>query len=85
MDLRVDQQEALVFLSECVNVKTANPPGDEARMTDVLVRRLGAAGLAVRTHPLSPGRANLLARLPGTGERPALILSGHTDTMAAAP
>jgi hypothetical protein len=51
MELLVDQQEALSFLSECVNTKTANPPGDEARLTDVLARRLGAAGVAVATHP----------------------------------
>ena len=77
----MDEHEALVLLSECVNINTANPPGDESRLTNVLARRLGAAGVAVATHPLSPGRANLLARLPGAGERPALILSGHTDTV----
>jgi hypothetical protein len=36
-------------------------------------RVTGAAGLSVETNPLAPGRANLLARLPGAGERPALI------------
>jgi succinyl-diaminopimelate desuccinylase len=77
----VDRQEALALLCECVNIKTANPPGDEARLTDVLAERLRTAGLAAETHILAPGRANLLARLPGTGERPALILSGHTDTV----
>src|SRR6266849_3942137 len=81
MERLVDQQEALAFLTECVNTKTVNPPGDEAGLTGVLARRMVGPGLEVATHPLAPGRANLLARLPGSGERPALILSAHTDTV----
>jgi len=81
VDPPLDPQEALSLLCECINVKTANPPGDEARLAGVLAGRLEAAGIRTDTHALAPGRANLLARLQGAGERPALVLSAHTDTV----
>ena len=38
-------------------------------------------GIRAEVQPLAPGRANLCARLPGQGGRPALIFSAHTDTV----
>lgn len=81
MELSVDAQEAVGFLADCVRVNTANPPGDEARLADLLARHLRAADVAADVQPVAPGRANLLARLQGSGERPTLVLSGHTDTV----
>lgn len=81
MEWSVDPQEAVGLLAECVRVKTANPPGEEARLAEILARRLGGAGVPVEVHVLAPGRANLSARLAGSGGRPALVLSGHTDTV----
>lgn len=45
-------------------------------LADLLARHLRAADVPAEVQPLAPGRANLLARLPGSGERPALALSG---------
>jgi succinyl-diaminopimelate desuccinylase len=81
MDIRPDPAEALALLSDCIKVRTANPPGDEAPLVDMLFRRFQSAGLPTEVLPLAPGRSNLLARLQGTGERPPLVLSGHTDTV----
>jgi len=81
VDPPLDAEEALALLCECINVKTANPPGDEARLAGVLAGRLEAAGVHTDKLALAPGRANLLARLQGVGKRPALILSAHTDTV----
>lgn len=81
MEWSVDSQEAVGLLAECVRVKTANPPGEEARLAELLARRLDGAGIPVEVHALAPGRANLSARLAGSGGHPALVLSGHTDTV----
>jgi len=81
MHLPVTSDEAVALLSECINTKTVNPPGDEARLTEVLARYFQAEGISTESQSLAPGRANLCVRLPGTGGRPALILSGHTDTV----
>jgi succinyl-diaminopimelate desuccinylase len=64
-----------------VRLDTTNPPGREAPAADMLAARLEAAGLTVARHEHAPGRPSLVARWPGDGERPALCLTGHLDTV----
>ena len=47
--------------------------------------QLGAGGPACeqRTIADDSGRPNLIARLPGRGEAPPLLLQGHVDVVAA--
>jgi succinyl-diaminopimelate desuccinylase len=67
---------------ELVRTETINPPGDEARAARILAARLEAAGLEVVAHELGgPERTSLVARWPGTGDAPALCLTGHLDTV----
>jgi succinyl-diaminopimelate desuccinylase len=67
---------------ELVRTETINPPGDEARAARILAARLEAAGLEVTAHELGgPERVSLVARWPGTGDVPALCLTGHLDTV----
>jgi succinyl-diaminopimelate desuccinylase len=67
---------------ELVRTETINPPGDEARAADILAARLEAAGLEVVAHELGGReRTSLVARWPGTGDAPALCLTGHLDTV----
>ncbi len=66
---------------ELVALETINPPGGEAQAAELLGARLQAAGLSVAYYELAPGRPNLVARLEGRGERPALAMTGHLDTV----
>jgi len=67
---------------ELVRTDTINPPGNEARAAQVLAARLEAAGLDVAVHELGgPERTSLVARWPGSGDAPALCLTGHLDTV----
>jgi succinyl-diaminopimelate desuccinylase len=66
---------------ELIQARTVNPPGDEARAASLLARRLEAAGLEVSAHDHAPGRTSLVARWPGSGDAPALCLTGHLDTV----
>jgi succinyl-diaminopimelate desuccinylase len=67
---------------ELVRLDTANPPGNEAAAAGLVAHRLAAAGATVRLHELAPGRAGLVAHLPGTAPGPTLCFSGHLDTVA---
>ena len=75
---RIDPVE---LTRELVRIDTVNPPGNEARCLDLLGELLTGAGFRVEDVPLAPGRPNLIARLPGTEEVPALAFTGHFDVV----
>ncbi|MEA2132702.1 MAG: succinyl-diaminopimelate desuccinylase [Solirubrobacteraceae bacterium] len=66
---------------ELIRTRTVNPPGDEEKAASLLGARLEAAGLEVSAHEFAPGRTSLVARTRSRGERPALCLTGHLDTV----
>src|SRR3954471_20984151 len=55
--------------------------GNETRAVDYLRRVLEAEGIPTKTFALDPARANLVARLNGTGRRPPLLILAHTDVV----
>jgi succinyl-diaminopimelate desuccinylase len=77
----VHRQSATDLALELIRLDTINPPGREEAAADLLAARLEAAGLDVARHEHAPGRTNLVARWPGSGDRPALCLTGHLDTV----
>jgi succinyl-diaminopimelate desuccinylase len=58
-----------------------NPPGNEAAVVEILASRASAWGLTPRIVEVAAGRPNLFVELAGSGERPAVLLSGHSDTV----
>jgi succinyl-diaminopimelate desuccinylase len=73
--------DVVELTQELVRTRTVNPPGDEEKAASLLAARLEAAGLEVTSHELAPGRTSLIARTRSRGERPALCLTGHLDTV----
>ncbi|MEU2245371.1 M20/M25/M40 family metallo-hydrolase [Streptomyces sp. NPDC019224] len=70
--------------SELVRRDTTNPPGNESLVTDYVARELAACSIDdVTVLAAEPGRANLVARLPGDGTGRPLMLLGHADVVAA--
>lgn len=69
------------LLAQLVRLDTCDPPGREIEIADFVRDRLASAGIAADVDAFAPGRANLLARVPGRGNRPALVFSAHFDTM----
>jgi len=70
-----DLLAALVRMDSCV------PPGDEIEIARYVHARLESSGISATLDEFQPGRANVLARIKGEGNRPALIFSAHFDTM----
>lgn len=76
---------ALVTLTqELVRMRSINPPGDEAAVADFIAAWLQQAGMFAEIVPhAEPGRASVVGGLHGHQSRPALLLSGHLDTVPA--
>jgi succinyl-diaminopimelate desuccinylase len=68
-----------------IRLDTVNPPGDEGIAAYFLADRLRSSNVEVDIHTIAPQRANIVARLRGTGRAPGLMLSGHLDTVPADP
>jgi acetylornithine deacetylase/succinyl-diaminopimelate desuccinylase-like protein len=79
------RDEAVEVLQQLLRVDTVNPPGNETRAADLLRAYLEDAGVECELYAKVPERANLVARLPGRGDGPTLLLLSHTDTVLADP
>jgi succinyl-diaminopimelate desuccinylase len=74
-------EKAVEILRDLVRIPTVNPPGDEAKAVTLVADTLRQAGLEPLITDLGENRANVTARLSGSGERPALLLNGHLDVV----
>src|SRR3954453_16902751 len=81
-DLR---DEATALLRDLIRADTSNPPGHETAAATLLRDYLEGSGVACELVARDPDRANLIARIPGTGDGPSLALLGATDVVPAAP
>ena len=79
----MDAEALAALTAELIRAESPDPPGDERRVAAVVADALAAAGLAREVDAFAPARANVLARLRGRGERPALVFSAHMDTLPA--
>jgi acetylornithine deacetylase/succinyl-diaminopimelate desuccinylase-like protein len=69
----------------CINDGTP-ASGQEIRSTTLLAAHLYGCGVEIETFEALPGRASLVARLPGTDPTaPTLLLMGHTDVVPVDP
>jgi len=77
------REEAAALASDLIRIDSSNPPGNETAVASVLKKYLEARGVGCELVARDPGRANLIARLPGSGEGPSLALVGHSDVVPA--
>jgi len=78
-------REAKELLQSLLRLDTSNPPGCEAPAARFLQQELLADSIPSVWIEPAPDRANLVARLPGDGSAPPLLLSCHLDTVPADP
>jgi len=79
------RKEAVGYLQNLIRLNTTNPPGNEILAAEYIADVLRREGIEPTILESAPGRANLVARLKGSGEAGPLLLSGHIDVVAAEP
>jgi acetylornithine deacetylase/succinyl-diaminopimelate desuccinylase-like protein len=77
------REEVTDLLSRLIRIDTTNPPGNETAAAELLRDYLESHGVACELYARVPERANLVARIPGTGAGPTLLLLSHTDVVLA--
>jgi acetylornithine deacetylase/succinyl-diaminopimelate desuccinylase-like protein len=78
----VHADNAREILDELIAIDTTNPPGNEAVAARAMAKRLAAF------HPevveFAPGRADVVARIKGSGKKRPLLLLAHLDVVGTA-
>ncbi|HEY6961131.1 MAG TPA: M20/M25/M40 family metallo-hydrolase [Gaiellaceae bacterium] len=77
--------EVTELLQQLIRIDTTNPPGNETAAAHVLRDYLARSGVECELYAKVPERANLVARIRGTGDGPSLALLSHTDVVLADP
>ncbi|OON81745.1 M20/M25/M40 family metallo-hydrolase [Streptomyces tsukubensis] len=79
--------EVVAFTSELIRIDTTNRGGGdcyERPAAEYAAQRLAEAGLAPELLERTPGRTNVVARIPGTDpDAEALLVHGHLDVVPA--
>lgn len=73
----------LKILRDLIRIDTSNPPGNEVAAARYVHDLLKKEGIESEIIESAPGRGNLIARLKGEGNKPAMILLGHLDVVPA--
>jgi acetylornithine deacetylase/succinyl-diaminopimelate desuccinylase-like protein len=82
-DFSTASREATGLLQAYLRIDTSNPPGREKLAADFFDAIFRAEGIESAVFDLGNGRANVLARLPGSGRKRPLILLNHLDVVPA--
>lgn len=78
----VPKEEAVPLLQRVLRANTVNPPGNELEVALILRDFFERHGVEAEVDEFLPGRANLIARLPGNDAgNGSLILCGHMDVV----
>jgi acetylornithine deacetylase/succinyl-diaminopimelate desuccinylase-like protein len=86
MDWAALTREGTTLLQEYLRVNTTNPPGNElasARFIQSFLAKEGIEAQILDTAELGAGRANLSARVKGSGAKKAIALVHHMDVVPA--
>jgi acetylornithine deacetylase/succinyl-diaminopimelate desuccinylase-like protein len=79
------EQRSVELLQRLIRFNTVNPPGNERAAQEYLKELLERAGFEVELIGAEHDRPNLVARMAGGSDGPALTYLGHVDTVLADP
>jgi acetylornithine deacetylase/succinyl-diaminopimelate desuccinylase-like protein len=77
-------EQPVQLLQALIRCDSTNPTSDERGCIRLLAATLQEAGFEPQIVAKDPNRPNLIARLPGDGKAPGLLLQGHVDVVPTA-
>jgi acetylornithine deacetylase/succinyl-diaminopimelate desuccinylase-like protein len=85
IDWPMYQDMAVDLMRQYLRVDTSNPPGHEILAAKFFKEIFDREKIQNEIFEYQPGRANIIARLKGTGAQKPLILLSHMDVVTADP
>ena len=80
------EDEVVGLCSELLRFDTSNPTSNERAAAEWVAGKLDEVGVESRLYESEPGRASVVARVPGADrDRPGLLIHGHLDVVPADP
>jgi acetylornithine deacetylase/succinyl-diaminopimelate desuccinylase-like protein len=76
-------QEAIQLLSDYLKIDTTNTPGNEIKAANFFKAIFDREGIENQIYESAPGRASIVARLKGSGQKKAVVLLNHMDVVPA--
>jgi acetylornithine deacetylase/succinyl-diaminopimelate desuccinylase-like protein len=77
-------QRPAELLQRLIRFDTTNPPGNERECIAFIEGLMSDAGIGSNRFAREPDRPSLVARFPGRGAAPPLLLYGHVDVVSTA-
>ncbi len=75
--------EVADLLGDLIRINTSNPTHPERPAAEWVAARLAEVGIDPQIFESEPGRASVVARVPGTDPRSPLLIHGHLDVVPA--
>jgi acetylornithine deacetylase/succinyl-diaminopimelate desuccinylase-like protein len=79
------RDEVTGILVDLIRINTTNPPGNETEAAVYIQELLNREGIKSTIYESGPKRANLVARIEGSGQSRPLVLLSHLDVVGANP
>ena len=73
--------ETVQFTRDLIRIDTQDPPGNESKVANYLAAIFKKENIAYELLETVPGRASLLARIPGDGSKKPILLMAHEDVV----
>ncbi|MGI5163632.1 M20/M25/M40 family metallo-hydrolase [Spirillospora sp. CA-253888] len=78
------EDEVVELCRDLIRIDTSNPTSDERKAAEYVAEKLSDVGIEPRLLESEPGRASVIARIPGEdSSRGALLLHNHLDVVPA--
>lgn len=77
----LEDRRCVMLTQELMHIDSTNPPGNERAVAEAIARWSQDRGLRATVDAIDDDRANVMVRLVGRGEGPALLYCGHLDTV----
>jgi len=79
------EAETMQHFQALLRIDTSSPPGNETRAVEYLKQVFEKEGIPYQVFAKDASRANIVARLKGSGKKRPILILGHTDVVTVDP